>query len=387
MFQQLQTAYLFLIVSSVLIAAGIIALLCLKCRHLYVTREKQKSAARLQDYIAYVLSHLDDDQPLESPAFQLAKRDVQVLEEKLIEIAERVKGKHREQLTALFEKLGLPELEISRLKQLPGPLRTDAAYKLGAMGHEKATPALLSMLRAENDEAGRYIIARAIARCTRNISDLREMVEAMIKSSHDSPKLLAEVLGDSRLDLLPLLREWIKSGDSRFTLVALASLPATSLDESLIDSLWQLLDAEEKEVRIQAARLVLSDVKSSSEQIHSLMANEDWEVRALAVKAIGTWQDAAKIPVLLKALDDQNWWVKYHAARSLVKVGAEGFQALCEVASRTTHKETADLAMQQLREVLREERLAGQGLSGSDERDHKLTIYDSYFNRQKERVI
>jgi hypothetical protein len=102
---------------------------------------------------------------------------------------------------------------------------------------------------------------------------------------------------------------------------------------------------------------------------------------------MGAWREADDIPVLQQAMDDQSWWVKYHAARSLVKMGAEGFQALCEVASRTPHKETADLAMQQLQEALHEDRTAGQGMPGSNERDHKLTIYHSYFNRQKERAI
>ncbi|CAM5791279.1 HEAT repeat domain-containing protein [Brevibacillus borstelensis] len=387
MFQHLQAAYLFLIVSSALIVAGIIVLLCLKYRHLYVTREKQRLAAKHQDYIAYVLSHLDEKQPLEVPAVPLGKRDLQVLEEKLIEIAERVKGKHREQLTALFEKLGLPELELGRLKQLPGPMRTDAAYKLGAMGYEKATPALFSILEAESDEAGRYIIARAIARCTRSVSDLRVMVEKMVESSPDSPRLLAEVLGDSPLDVLPLLREWINSGDSRLALVAMAGLPAANLDDPLVDSLWKLLEAEEKEVRIQAVRLIVSGERVSADQINVLMASPDWEVRAIVAKAMGAWREADDIPVLQQAMDDQSWWVKYHAARSLVKMGAEGFQALCEVASRTPHKETADLAMQQLQEALHEDRTAGQGMSGSYERDHKLTIYHSYFNRQKERAI
>ncbi|USG63405.1 HEAT repeat domain-containing protein [Brevibacillus ruminantium] len=385
MFQHhIEVAYLFLMVASGLIVAGILFLLFLKYRQNYYAKEKQRLSLKYQEYMSYVLAHLDAQQPLELPVGELGKLELLVLGEKLMEIAERVKGKHRLQLAALFEKLGLPEIELNRLKQAPGPLRSHAAYKLGAMGYEKATPELFAALKAEKDEAGRYIIARAIARCTRNVADLRQMIQQMIEQSADSPRLLAEVLADSPLDLQPLLREWINSEDTRLVLIALACLP-TTLDERMMDSLWKGLDSNEKEVRIQSAKLLLGCEGLHSEQIHALLTNPDWEIRALVVKALGSWKDESSVPTLLAAINDQHWWVKYHAARSLVRVGDEGFRALCELASRTTHQETVDLAMQQIQEALREDKLTSK--KSVARTDNRLTIYDAYFNRQGERVI
>ena len=384
MFQHIEAAYLFLLVSSVLIVIGVLILLFLKYRQTYLTREKERLHRKHKEYVAYVLAHLDADQPLEMPVGPLEKLDLIVLEELLIEIAERVKGKHRMKVGELFEKLGLPELEISRLQQLPGPMRSDAAYKLGAMGYEKATPALFAAWESEKDEAGRYIIARAIARCTKTMADLRKMVENMIACGADSPRLLAELLQDSPLDLQPLLREWMTSEDHRFVLVSLACLPATAVDEGWTECLWRQVQSVEKEVRIQSAKRLLTVDELAADRIQALLTHPDWEIRALIVKAIGGWQKESYVPELLAAIEDENWWVKYHAARSLVRVGENGFRALCEIAARTTRKETADLALQLIQEALREER---SSLASAKDHSTRRTIYNDTFQRQQQRVI
>lgn len=106
MFQHLQIAYGFICVASALIVSGVVLLLVIKWRNLRMARMKDEARKKQQDYVAYVIAHLDADEELKLPVGPLGKWDLAVLEEQLIELAERVKGKHRERLAELFERLG-----------------------------------------------------------------------------------------------------------------------------------------------------------------------------------------------------------------------------------------------------------------------------------------
>jgi AraC-like DNA-binding protein len=382
MFQHLQIAYGFICVASALIVSGVVLLLVIKWRNLRMARMKDEARKKQQDYVAYVIAHLDADEELKLPVGPLGKWDLAVLEEQLIELAERVKGKHRERLAELFERLGLPEKELARLTRSFGVNRLDAAYKLGAMGCSQAAPALLSVLKTERDEPGRFIIARAIARCARDTADLREMVAHMVALSPESPRLLAEILSESAVDPAPLMREWIEHSDWRLVLVAMAGMPSTA-NRELIGSLWKLIGADEKEVRINAAKLLLRTGDwVTPQQVESLIKHPDWEIRSLTAKSIGRWADDSYVPLLSRSIDDENWWVRYNAARSLAKLGDDGFRALCEIASQAKQKEIADLAMQNIQDALRDES-AGSGQAGAAGAKTKHAMYHSYFNTQR----
>jgi len=384
MFQHLEVAHGFIMVSSVLILTGIVTLLALKQRNLVITRKKRALREKHADYFAYVMAHLDTDETLKLPADALNKWDLLVLQEELIEMAERVKGAHRARLSVLFQQLGLPVREMNRLTSMLGARRIEAAYKLGAMGCGQAVPALLSLLDREKDEAGRFIIARAIARCARQGEDVRDMAVKMLDTLSASPRLMAELLNEARVDVVPVLKQWLQQDDHRLVLVAMASLPS-QLDQGIANLLWPHLQSSEKEIRIQAAKLLLQgNLWLQPTEKEAFFTHEDWEIRAMAAKAAGRWTEEHLIPSLMKVMEDRNWWVRRNAALSLGLLGEAGFRALCEVAAHSTNEETAHLARQSIQRALRSD---GPAHHQERLRKQRQAIYDSYFALRRHQAM
>ncbi len=386
MFQHLQVAYGFIMCASALIIIGLISLILYKLRNLRIAEKKAHYLKKHRMYIDYVIAHLDADEPLKLPSDPLSKWDLEVLQEQLIEMAERMKGTQRERLSVLFEQLGLPARQMRRLTSRFSAIRIEAAYILGAMGSSQAVPSLFALLEKERDEPGRFVIARAIARCARDLEDLREMINKMAHLSSDSPRLMAEILTESRLELTPLLKECLDHTDSRLVQVAIAGLD-NQVDQEVAGSLWKLLRSQEKELRIQAAKLLLqTNLWVTPEQVKSMFNHQDWEIRAIASKAIGRWGEAAFLPLLIKVMDDSNWWVRRNAANSMIALGDAGYRALCEVAVRSRNDETVHLAKHALQEAMRSDEQVNP-VEANRLRLHRHAIYQSYFAAERHQAI
>ncbi|MFA6546892.1 MAG: HEAT repeat domain-containing protein, partial [Limisphaerales bacterium] len=74
-----------------------------------------------------------------------------------------------------------------------------------------------------------------------------------------------------------------------------------------------------------------------------------WEVRAQAAHCASQLGSDAAIPHLENLLSDEHWWVRFHAAEALFKLGESGFQALIKAAHSTSAR-AADIAGGLLRE-------------------------------------
>jgi hypothetical protein len=56
--------------------------------------------------------------------------------------------------------------------------------------------------------------------------------------------------------------------------------------------------------------------------------HEDWVIRNFAVQVTELAQDESIIPLLDQLLDDEQWWVRYHAARVILTLGDAGYRQL-----------------------------------------------------------
>lgn len=63
--------------------------------------------------------------------------------------------------------------------------------------------------------------------------------------------------------------------------------------------------------------------------INEALMDDDWRVRAVAVRY--GWQGGADaVPLVKRALRDENYYVRLNAGVAMMKLGANGFEALCE---------------------------------------------------------
>ena len=56
--------------------------------------------------------------------------------------------------------------------------------------------------------------------------------------------------------------------------------------------------------------------------------HEDWVIRNFAIQTTELAPDKSLIPKLDQLLNDENWWVRYHAARAIYALGDAGYQLL-----------------------------------------------------------
>lgn len=68
------------------------------------------------------------------------------------------------------------------------------------------------------------------------------------------------------------------------------------------------------------------------------LKHEDWVVRNFAIQTAELSQDEKVIPLLNQLLDDEQWWVRYHAARVILSFGDAGYRLLTQRADGSQSK-------------------------------------------------
>lgn len=117
----------------------------------------------------------------------------------------------------------------------------------------------------------------------------------------------------------PKLRAWIQLAEVLATPEALAAvIPFASHP-----------DVEVRTSTARALRYCFSP--DGAEAVTRLLRDDDWRVRAAAARAAGALNVRAAIPMLIDAMHDEAWWVRFRAGLALADLSAEGRSALTGV--------------------------------------------------------
>ena len=85
-------------------------------------------------------------------------------------------------------------------------------------------------------------------------------------------------------------------------------------------------------VRLAVARAVKRYFHpAAAEALLTLLSDDDWRVRAIAARSLGTLGDEHAVPPIARALRDKSWWVRFRAGLALAQLGERGRAALREV--------------------------------------------------------
>ncbi|MFQ5700799.1 MAG: HEAT repeat domain-containing protein [Acidobacteriota bacterium] len=277
----------------------------------------------------------------------LSSIDRAVVEQVCFDLGRIVTGVTWERAREALERLGFVDAYIERLKSRRWWSRAEAAEKLGYIGSEKATSALIEHMDDPVKEV-RVRIARALGRIGTEEA-LDHLVEALADAGRWSAIRVAAIL--------------IKAGEPavQSLLRAYASLPfharISAIDifgriRSLraVPLLTDLLQDPEADIRARAAFALgsIGDPNSCPVLLRAL-GDESWAVRAMAAKALGRLKLEECVPRLCDALADPQWWVRVNAAEALKRQGRAGDRALLEMLdSQDTY--AAQQAVQMLQE-------------------------------------
>ncbi|MUG64832.1 HEAT repeat domain-containing protein [Paenibacillus campinasensis] len=381
MFSNIALAYGFIYICLAMITAGIILLFCMKIKHNAALRKIEVYTAKHRDYFVYVQMHLHDDVKLQLPPGRLDRIEADVIQAKLMEWIEQLKGEAREKLLLLCREAGFVERDIRSLSSFRKGKRIEAAYRLGGMRASEAVPQLLKLLARTNYGPLAIIIARAIAKSADQPEQIRDMLLQLLASGKPIHALAADILLETRLDSASLLRRFLDDPEPGLVKVALVAMWGQAVP-SAVPTLDRLVGSSEKDVRAEAVKLYLSSnpvLKDAT--IAQLMNDHEWEVRAACAQALGRLHAAGSIPLLAEALKDDNWHVRNYSAESLALLGEQGFETLCQAALHGTGP-ARETALYRIERIMAKEGNHEEVEQMVDFNKKKL-LYDRYFGGAK----
>jgi hypothetical protein len=305
---------------SIIILCGTTGLIIFKLRNLRLEKVMQQYSLKNTEYLEYVAANLDDPHPLNPPYGTLRPLERKVIRQKLFAWMRQIRGDQRMRIAELCQQMGFVDEEKARLNSRFRFVQVDAAHNLGVMRSKDNCQLLLDLQAGEAFGDTLFILTRAIARCARNIDDIRSMVQIVVEHRKACTELMADILDEVNIDFSELITEWLQSKEVecvQIALLCLDSLPKLNVEEHLI----QLSQSNQKEIRIQAVKVWMGQsILPTPATIIEFLLHSDWEIRAQAAKAAGISGSSHFLEPLNISVQDESWWVRYYSARSLSRI-------------------------------------------------------------------
>lgn len=383
MFINIQIAYYMIGLLLILMTVFMLVTLSLKWRKNRTKKRKEECLSRFKDYLEYLQMQIGEEERLRTPNRSLTTLERRVLQSELVQWISRLDGAYRQQLLMLCEDLGLIEYNLKRLKSPRAMVRIDAAYHLGAMRAPGATSPLLTLLFKKRVDSSSYIFARAIAQTAKQPSEVAELLQYLIDNGKQDVHLIADITRESDLDLTNVFTTFLQKQDAKYIKVGLIGLQ-NSLKADLPDRIQSLTKSEDKEIRMNAAKLLISSVDLTEDDVKFYLAFPDWEIRKLFAEWIGRAGLIQYIPLLKERVEDTNWMVSRASAASLVRMGEEGFEVLCHLAAGHASEDGRAIANEFIEEDLKHSRERPTLVDDIKVQNKKEFLYQKYLGNTQD---
>ena len=259
--------------------------------------------------------------------------------EALVNVREKLTGTDAERVDALLSDKGITEdlLGIASSPRRYGlARRLDALDLLARAGAPRGFDALVALTN-DPEPAVRMMAVRALARAAASLRQPEARTGASfvlvdVFQHAEVPAGAIEeallVLGPAAPDVLALM---LKVPDQP-ELVAAALDAASRLHcAELLGDVAAMLDAPDKNVRCAAWRAVDGIgvlPKGGVRRLHAALTDADPQIRGQACRAARLLESGDALKRLGQLLADPSWWVRRGAAKSMVRLGADGIAAL-----------------------------------------------------------
>ena len=268
---------------------------------------------------------------------------------------ETLAGESKNGLNHLINRLGLYAPTLKMLKSPFLDTRLLAINTLGNLGEPNAYDEIEKIV-ANRDPVVSSWAWRALFRVD-TPKTIEKHLPLIVLRNEWSPIFVARVLNEIDTDeiSIPLCRlaeESYATGVPERQMSRLISyliLAHVSGYNALINRI--LIESDEMEVLIACLRLVNSD--DDLTRIRQLVKDERWEVRLQAVLTLGRLGHKEDIRLLIDALNDTDWWVRYRTAATLYSMPGITEEKLEELTETLPNLFARDI----LRQVLNEKRL------------------------------
>lgn len=382
MYINVQVAYYMVGVLLILMVVFITATLSLKWNKKRVEKRRAICLEHFKDYLDYIQMHLGEEDRLRAPVRSLNTFERRVLQSELVQWINRLDGVYRKRLLRLCGDLGLVEHNLKRLGSQRPLVRLDAAYHLGALRAPEATSPLLSLLYKKRVDSSSFIYARAAAQTATQLSEVGDLLRFLIENGKQDVHLTADIIRESELDLTQLFITFLHEENPKYVKLGLIGLQ-NSVKADLPDRIQELTKSDDRDIRMNAAKLLISSVNLSEDDIQFYLAFPDWEIRKLFAEWIGRSGLIQYIPLLSSRIEDVNWMVARASAASLVRMGEEGFEALCQLAVGNGSGHSRSMAKAFIEEDLKQSKAAASHVGDITSYNHKQFLYKKYFENHE----
>lgn len=263
-----------------------------------------------------------------------------------VELLEMVRGADKARFATRAQRLGIADRLHARLRRGSVRTRILAAVALANLADERTNEALKLALHDGNPLV-RLAAALSLA-ATGHAPPAREVMKCLLEGRDELPSLAITLLEDmARTDvedvrsmlLDPNIAAPIKAaasnalarGDDFAAIPTIVSLAIAA--DPYTDELVPYLDALAEIEHPAGAPAILHCLNSPSPK-----------ARAAAARAAGRIIVEEALDRLTELLGDPDWWVRFHAARALLRFGPRGESRLAEQ-SKEPARETAALTL------------------------------------------
>ena len=355
-----------LVALGVIVAVIILEIGAIACLKIARERTERREIAFGEELVGGLIDVADGDQPffaavgrsvsVGTDRFEIAPPNGlhgRVTREVILSLINTISGVGRERLTEILEKSGYVEATMREASSRNVARRTRACSILGATMSKQAVPLLIDRFLNDKDAGVRLTAAEALAR----IGD-PPSADVLLQALHNRTRWqhlrIANVLSQMGASAVPTLQRALLSDDEQIVLLALDILS----DIGLIDGTAELavvLEHPQAEVRARAVELlgVVGDV-DAIDRVFEASSDPASFVRVRAARALGRLgvpDDPSAVnryyATLARLLEDENWWVRYHAGAALAVAGDRGAEVLRGSASDAA---ASSLQMQMMRE-------------------------------------
>ncbi|MBI5802069.1 MAG: HEAT repeat domain-containing protein [Verrucomicrobia bacterium] len=365
-------------VSLALAGAALAILLGLVVQQAIRNRSARREAARRESLMGLALEYIEEPQFLPAFKAQLKPEDQRLLVQLFAELLPKVRGDFADQIIHLMREMGLRDRCLAQLRSRKPWKRADAAAVLGWFKEPQVITALeralddpeievrlesaraLTRLQAVQSVAG--LVARlAVVDATRSLG-VQEIFRSLGPGA--VPELMAVLGSDVPVQVKMLTADALGHiGDPRAVPGLLKLFHAPGRKDGDGDAIREHKARRGRpspsrsqptnasvalRLAVMQALSVLVDPRSL-DAILAALEDPVWEVRAEAAHCASQLGSNAAIPLLERLLHDEHWWVRFHAAEALFKLGGEGRKALLNTA-RGTSALAAEMAGGLLRE-------------------------------------
>jgi HEAT repeat protein len=289
------------------------------------TRRLKRYLADVEDHLVAYVAGMSDDEPA-APQAGLQQR---VMRRRLVELAPSVKGDAHARLCELFRAYGLVAVARDDLEARDALIRIQAVEALAAMRVREAIPWLLERL-AVSDPLLVLACARALAAL--DAFDALPAVMSALVGTGAEPGEVSEILLAFGPPGVPFLSERLLCGEPaerRLSAATLGEVRAITASPALRAA---LADGDD-EVAAAAARSLgqIAAGFAADDIVAALRApGRPWFCRVAAAGALQALDDPATAPALAAALAEEQWDVRAAAARALAALGEAGVHTVVD---------------------------------------------------------